>query len=220
MASDFDQIILTLQHDLKRRSKQKASVAFEDHLVRLQRLQGKKYATESGVATKEIVKQLLFKNSIAGRCTASSSTKVQAKSQKWRHALLLACIVVVAAIEITLFGSPVFASAGMLCGLDRRQASTGRPPGCQDGRWNGDGPLPETRERREPTPRSPTPLCGQASIISLCANEVYCGPVLRHPAECMLPAVDLGGRVWLGSKPCKGGLRPPPSAADGLSRTR
>ena len=35
------------------------------------------------------------------------------------------------------------------------------------------------------------------------AVEVYCGPVLRHPAE-LLPAVDLGGRVWLGGKPCKG----------------
>jgi tripartite-type tricarboxylate transporter receptor subunit TctC len=31
---------------------------------------------------------------------------------------------------------------------------------------------------------------------------VYCGPVLRHPAELMLPAVDLGGRVWPGGKPC------------------
>jgi hypothetical protein len=27
---------------------------------------------------------------------------------------------------------------------------------------------------------------------------MYCGPVLRHPAELMLPAV-------LGGKPCKGG---------------
>jgi hypothetical protein len=33
--------------------------------------------------------------------------------------------------------------------------------------------------------------------------RMYCGPVLRHPAE-LLPAVDLGGRVWLGGKPCKG----------------
>jgi hypothetical protein len=33
-------------------------------------------------------------------------------------------------------------------------------------------------------------------------RELYCGPVLRHPAELMLPAVDLGGRVWLGGKPC------------------
>jgi hypothetical protein len=33
---------------------------------------------------------------------------------------------------------------------------------------------------------------------------VYCGPVLRHPAELMLPAVDLGGRVWLDGKSCKG----------------
>jgi len=32
---------------------------------------------------------------------------------------------------------------------------------------------------------------------------VYCGPVLRHPAE-PLPAVDLGGRVWLGGRSCKG----------------
>jgi hypothetical protein len=32
---------------------------------------------------------------------------------------------------------------------------------------------------------------------------VYCGPVLRHPAELMLPAGDLGGRVWLGGKPIK-----------------
>jgi hypothetical protein len=38
---------------------------------------------------------------------------------------------------------------------------------------------------------------------------VYCGPVLRHPAELMLPAVDLGGRVWLGGKPCKGGPAAP-----------
>ena len=40
---------------------------------------------------------------------------------------------------------------------------------------------------------------------------LYCGPVLRHPAEFMLPAVDLGGRVWLGSKPCKGGPGAPAS---------
>ena len=38
--------------------------------------------------------------------------------------------------------------------------------------------------------------------------KVYCGPVLRHPAE-LLPAVDLGGRVWLGGKPCKGGPAAP-----------
>jgi hypothetical protein len=38
---------------------------------------------------------------------------------------------------------------------------------------------------------------------------MYCGPVLRHPAEFMLPAVDLGGRVWLGDKPCKGGPAAP-----------
>ena len=36
-----------------------------------------------------------------------------------------------------------------------------------------------------------------------CSNCVYCGPVLRHPAE-LLPAVDLGGRVWLGGRSCKG----------------
>ena len=35
------------------------------------------------------------------------------------------------------------------------------------------------------------------------------GPVSRHPAELMLPAVDLGGRVWLGGKPCKGGPAAP-----------
>ena len=35
-------------------------------------------------------------------------------------------------------------------------------------------------------------------------DPVYCGPVLRHPAELMLPAVDLGGRVWLGGRSCKG----------------
>jgi hypothetical protein len=33
-----------------------------------------------------------------------------------------------------------------------------------------------------------------------CPKFVYCGPVLRHPAEPMLPAVDLGGRVWLGGR--------------------
>jgi hypothetical protein len=38
---------------------------------------------------------------------------------------------------------------------------------------------------------------------------VYCGRVLRHPAELMLPAVDLGGRVWLSGKPCKGGPAAP-----------
>jgi hypothetical protein len=35
------------------------------------------------------------------------------------------------------------------------------------------------------------------------SSAVYCGPVLRHPAELMLPAVDLCGRVWPGGKPCK-----------------
>jgi hypothetical protein len=39
--------------------------------------------------------------------------------------------------------------------------------------------------------------------------SVYCGPVLRHPAELMLPAVDLGGRVWLGGRSCKGGPAAP-----------
>jgi len=39
--------------------------------------------------------------------------------------------------------------------------------------------------------------------------RVYCGPVLRHPAELMLPAVDLGGRVWLGGRSCKGGPAAP-----------
>jgi len=39
--------------------------------------------------------------------------------------------------------------------------------------------------------------------------NLYCGPVLRHPAELMLPAVGLGGRVWLGGKPCKGGPMAP-----------
>ena len=38
---------------------------------------------------------------------------------------------------------------------------------------------------------------------------LYCGLVLRHPAELVLPAVDLGGRVWLGRKPCKGGPAAP-----------
>jgi hypothetical protein len=38
---------------------------------------------------------------------------------------------------------------------------------------------------------------------------VYCGPVLRHPAEPMLPADDLGGRVWPDGKPCKGGPAAP-----------
>jgi hypothetical protein len=41
------------------------------------------------------------------------------------------------------------------------------------------------------------------------SRNVYCGPVLRHPTELMLPAVDLGGRVWLGGKPCKGGPAAP-----------
>jgi hypothetical protein len=39
--------------------------------------------------------------------------------------------------------------------------------------------------------------------------DVYCGPVLRHPAELMLLAVDLCGRVWPGGKPCKGGPAAP-----------
>jgi hypothetical protein len=41
------------------------------------------------------------------------------------------------------------------------------------------------------------------------SSAVYCGPVLRHPAELMLPAVDLCGRVWPGGKPCKGGPAAP-----------
>ena len=43
----------------------------------------------------------------------------------------------------------------------------------------------------------------------LALEGVYCGPVLRHPAELMLPAVDLGGRVWLGGRSCKGGPAAP-----------
>ena len=39
--------------------------------------------------------------------------------------------------------------------------------------------------------------------------NLYCGPVLRHPAELMLPAVDLGGRVWLDGRSCKGGPAAP-----------
>jgi hypothetical protein len=35
-------------------------------------------------------------------------------------------------------------------------------------------------------------------ITAVC--QVYCGPVLRHPAELMLPAVDLGGKQWLDGK--------------------
>jgi hypothetical protein len=46
-------------------------------------------------------------------------------------------------------------------------------------------------------------------IIFSAGILVYCGPVLRHPAEFMLPAVDLGGRVWLGDEPCKGGPAAP-----------
>jgi len=41
------------------------------------------------------------------------------------------------------------------------------------------------------------------------ALRLYCGPVLRHPAELCFPAVELGGRVWLGGKPCKGGPAAP-----------
>ncbi len=40
-------------------------------------------------------------------------------------------------------------------------------------------------------------------------SDVYCGPVLRHPAGLMLPAVDLGGRVWLDGRSCKGGPAAP-----------
>jgi hypothetical protein len=47
------------------------------------------------------------------------------------------------------------------------------------------------------------------AVKLITSGEVYCGPVLRHPAEFMLPAVNLGGRVWLGSKPCKGGPAAP-----------
>ena len=49
----------------------------------------------------------------------------------------------------------------------------------------------------------------RAIAFVLRCSGVYCGPVLRHPAELMLPAVDLGGRVWLGSKSCKGGPAAP-----------
>jgi hypothetical protein len=47
------------------------------------------------------------------------------------------------------------------------------------------------------------------STNGLGSAALYFGPVLRHPAELMLPAVDLGGRVWLGGKPCKGGPAAP-----------
>jgi hypothetical protein len=45
--------------------------------------------------------------------------------------------------------------------------------------------------------------------LSTPRSRLYCGPVLRHPAEPMLPADDLGGRVWLGGKPRKGGPAAP-----------
>jgi hypothetical protein len=34
-----------------------------------------------------------------------------------------------------------------------------------------------------------------------CSDNLYCGPVWKHSAE-PLPAVDLGGRVWLGGRSC------------------
>ena len=37
-------------------------------------------------------------------------------------------------------------------------------------------------------------------------GQLYCGDTRL---SLMLPAVDLGGRVWLGSKPCKGGPAAP-----------
>jgi hypothetical protein len=54
---------------------------------------------------------------------------------------------------------------------------------------------------------APNTACTMVAFVSEQTGDdttLYCGPVLRHPAELMLPAVDLGGRVWLGGKPCKG----------------
>ncbi len=39
------------------------------------------------------------------------------------------------------------------------------------------------------------------ALVDACPFWLYCGPALRHPAE-LLPAVDLGGRVWLGGRSC------------------
>jgi hypothetical protein len=63
-----------------------------------------------------------------------------------------------------------------------------------------------------PLPSSSTPTRSQRPMWDgtcrptcplLISTHLYCGPVLRHPAE-SLPAVDLGGRVWLGGRSCKG----------------
>ena len=69
------------------------------------------------------------------------------------------------------------------------------------------GPPPESLLAALP-PELSRGLFAEAPKISL-ATPLYCGPVLRHPAKLMLPAVDLGGQVWLGGKPCKGGPAAP-----------
>src|SRR6516164_8989074 len=48
--------------------------------------------------------------------------------------------------------------------------------------------------------------------------HLYCGPVLRHPAELFQPSNSVAEYGWVAG-PVKAGLRPPPSAADGLDRT-
>ena len=50
------------------------------------------------------------------------------------------------------------------------------------------------------------------------AVQLYCGPVLRHPAELFQPSTSVAEYGWVAG-PVKAGLRPPPSAADGLDRT-
>ena len=57
------------------------------------------------------------------------------------------------------------------------------------------------------------PACGGPALVYL-----YCGPVLRHPAELFQPSTSVAEYGWVAG-PVKAGLRPPPSAADGLDRT-
>ena len=55
--------------------------------------------------------------------------------------------------------------------------------------------------------------CGHKRAFLAGRSPLYCGPALRHPAE-LLPAVDLGGRVWLGGRSCKGGPAAPAFGGD------
>jgi len=96
------------------------------------------------------------------------------------------------------------------------------PPQGEGGRERSERPGGVAALRNTPPGRlrrPPSPFGGGIAVLAKPSSiwqkqqgqtvKMYCGPVLRHPAKLMLPAVDLGGQVWLGGKPCKGGPAAP-----------